>query len=515
MGMPLVFPVMVLLSASAWFTFYGAYQKGLDAQQRGDHAQAVQAFRQAIALEPQPGQQVKTYGLNFLPTYYPYLHMAQACLALGDRAGAEKALASADSFNVEPAVDRERLRRALMSHSPVEAPAQQPAAVETPTKVLSPMAPPGPTPDPVATPLASVRTSPAPALSRVVPAADNAPSPVRSEPRNPAPVEVPPAAPIVAPALPVRHGWGWPLAGFTLLAGLGTAWRLRHRVQAEPQVGSDPNLQRQFGPFRPLLRLGQGGCACAYLGVHRSSGLEVAIKVPHHHLVQDPQFRARFQREAALGAALDHPGICKVLASSADPEDPWLAMDYCRGVTLEAHLRQHGPLPLDQALRLAAEIAAAMAYAHANSVVHRDLKPANIMLEEAGVRVMDFGIARVLDTTRTTSTMFIGTPAYAAPESLQNPQVGPPADRYALGLILFEMLAGRQAFQGHSPFQVLEAHRTQPLPSLAALRPGLSVPLLNLVERLCHKLPAERPEDGETLRCLTEIQVSPSEQPPA
>ncbi|WLT33560.1 serine/threonine-protein kinase [Geothrix sp. PMB-07] len=282
-----------------------------------------------------------------------------------------------------------------------------------------------------------------------------------------------------------------------------------------PPIGSDPNLHRDFGPYRALRLLGEGGSASAYHGIHRVTGAEVAIKVPHRHLAQDPLFRARFRREASLGARLQHPHLVSILTPDIREDDLWLAMAFVKGITLEGYLRRAGPLPIPQVIHLAIDIAEAIAHAHEQSVVHRDLKPANIMLNQDGALVMDFGIARVLDAGGVTSTMFLGTPAYAAPECLVNPQVGPPADRYALGLILFEMLTGHPPFSGSSPFQILESHRVGPLPDLAEIRPETPRMLVNLVKRLCQKDPSERPEDGETLVCLRGMKAIASWPPPS
>ena len=182
-------------------------------------------------------------------------------------------------------------------------------------------------------------------------------------------------------------------------------------------------------------------------------------------------------------------------------------MHFVRGTTLESFLRTHPSLPVPQVIHIAADVAEAIAYAHTKGVVHRDLKPANIMIGEAGAVVMDFGIARVLDTTMTATTMFIGTPTYSAPESIVNPRVGPPADRYALGIILFEMLAGRPPFGGDTTFQILDAQRNQPLPDLSTLRPDTPPRLLRLVQRLCAKQPEDRPEDGETQTILAQLKT--------
>jgi serine/threonine-protein kinase len=127
------------------------------------------------------------------------------------------------------------------------------------------------------------------------------------------------------------------------------------------------------------------------------------------------------------------------------------------------------------------------------------------MLGDQGAVVMDFGIARMLDTTMTSSTMYLGTPLYSAPEGILGARVGPPADRYALGVILFEMLAGHPPFESDTLYRVLEAQRFDPLPDLAEIRPHTPPRLIRLVERLCAKAPEERPEDPETLAILAEL----------
>ena len=207
---------------------------------------------------------------------------------------------------------------------------------------------------------------------------------------------------------------------------------------------------------------------------------------------------------------LDHPRIVRIVDPGPAQGDLWLAMDFIRGHTLEACLAGKGPLAVAEAVAIATDIAEAMAYAHAKGVVHRDLKPGNVMLDGRGAVVMDFGIARMLETNLTTSTMFIGTPLYSAPESVLGPRVGPPADRYALGVMLFEMLAGHQPFQGESTYQILEAQRFQPLPDLKDFRPHTPPRLVRLVERLCAKAPEERPEDMEVLDILRELKVTAS-----
>jgi serine/threonine-protein kinase len=225
----------------------------------------------------------------------------------------------------------------------------------------------------------------------------------------------------------------------------------------------------------------------------------VALKVLHPHRLHDPEFRKRFRQEAKLGALLDHPHLVRILDPGTEGGFGWIAMEYVAGPTLEAHLKQHGPLPLDEVLTIALGIAEAMAYAHACGVVHRDLKPANVILSDQGPKVLDMGIARELDSSGATTTYaFLGTPLYAAPETQLVAKVGPAADRYCLGVILFEMLAGQPPFQGDTPFAIMDQHRSASPPDLGALRelpPGLA----RLIERLMDKDPDQRPGDGEIL----------------
>lgn len=508
----LLLPVCGLAAAQDWTTFYSAYQDGLRAQARGEAPEAVRAFTRAAALAPVPGTRVRTYGLNFLPAYHPYLRLAEAALAAGDLDGAERALDTSARYGKEPAAAREALRAKVQeARRPQPEPvgvAERPAA---PVPAAAPPPPPAPRQEPAPEP-APIPPPPAPRIP---------PRPAPPEVAPPVQAPAPPAPP-PEPARPRRWPW-WALAGAGALLALAAA-RPRRRRAAAPTlkvnphrpgdltadaatvlpVHTDPNLGRRFGPWEARAVLGVGGCATAYLAVHAATGQEAALKLPHRNLVADADFLARFRREAALGALLDHPRIVAILDPGPEEGMPWLAMRFVRGETLEARLSRQPPLTVAEASTLAAQVAEALAYAHGLGVVHRDLKPANLMLGDQGAVVMDFGIARILDGTMTATALFMGTPAYCAPECILTPRVGPAADRYALGIILFEMLAGRPPFKGDTHFQILEAQRSEPLPSLAALRPDLPAPLVRLVERLCAKAPGDRPEDGEILRLLAE-----------
>jgi outer membrane biosynthesis protein TonB len=540
------------LLGQSWTTFYSAYEDGLAAQKQGDHAQAIRAFARAVSLEPNPGSRVKTYGLNFLPSYHPYLRIAESALALGDLTRADSALKDSVRFGKEPAGEREALLARLRQAQQAAAkPAPQPAPVVSvpaqaqPPPVQAQPAPPQPVPSAPA-PASAPSVQPPRPVPIAVKSEKPPPAPAKPEPTvekpaaatpAPSPVPVPAAAAPPVAAVPVSSSASrtplWiGLGALALLAGTAALLlgRTRGRRPRKPAQGTnpyqldfeslegatmvspkrdedDPNVNRAFGPYTTHKVLGRGGCATAYFGTHRETGAEVAIKVPHRHIAADDEFLARFRRESALGALLEHPRIVRIVDPGPREGDPWLAMHFVRGTTLESWLRTHPSLPIPQIIHIASDIAEAIAYAHTKGVVHRDLKPANIMIGETGAVVMDFGIARVLDTTMTSTTMFIGTPTYSAPESIVNPRVGPPADRYALGIILFEMLAGRPPFGGDTTFQILDAQRNQPLPDLSALRPDTPPRLLRLVQRLCAKHAEERPEDGETQTILAGLKV--------
>lgn len=512
------------LVAQEQATFYAAYQDGLEAEQAGRWREGAAAFRRAVALRPRPAERVFTYGNNLLTGYHPRLHLARCLVELGELEAAAGQLALAQE---EPATEREGLAQRIRDLRP-KAPVPPPATPQAQPEPAPAPAMPVPAPEtggssdspipPKAEELRPTALPRPPAAPRLEPTVVAAPPPAL--PPQPSP-ELP-ALPLGPQPLPARALWlGGGVLGLFLLA---LAWRVRQRLSwrgrglpGPPPPDSGP-APIQVGPYRLDRRLGRGGFSDTFLAHHRLSGQEVALKLPHPHRADDPEFRGRFRQEARLGALLDHPNLVRILDPGPSEGAPYLAMEYVPGEGLDQHLRTHGALPLLQAVAIARQVAGAMAHAHAHGVVHRDLKPGNILLTEHGVKVMDLGIARVMDAaTVTTTYAFLGTPLYAAPEAQLKTHVGPAADRYSLGVILFQMLAGEPPFCGETPFEILDHHRSTLPPDLAALRPDTPEPLARLVARLLDKEADQRPEDAEVCRVLVELEADlsvPAAAPP-
>jgi tRNA A-37 threonylcarbamoyl transferase component Bud32 len=245
-------------------------------------------------------------------------------------------------------------------------------------------------------------------------------------------------------------------------------------------------------------RLGEGGDATVYRAEDRHLQRTVAIKFLRPELRADPAFVARFEREARSAAQLNHPHIVPVYDYGEAAGTYYLVMEYLAGGDLRARLRRGTPLPLDFALRLAAEVAEALGAAHALGIVHRDIKPANILLtDDEHAKVTDFGIAKILALPALTATAaLLGTPHYLAPEQATGDPITPATDVYALGVVLFEMLAGQRPFEGESFIQVAMQHLHVPPPALEALNPAVPPAVAALVARALAKDPAARFADG-------------------
>ncbi len=212
-------------------------------------------------------------------------------------------------------------------------------------------------------------------------------------------------------------------------------------------------------------RLGSGGMAVVYRATDRVLHRDVAVKVLRD-TADDETDRLRFTTEARTLAALSHRHLVMVLDAGTTGDQPFLVMELVEGVTLSQRIAD-GPLPPDEVAVIGAQLADALAYAHDRGVIHRDVKPGNVLLGAGGVKLADFGIARLVgDTVRHTKTgQAIGTAAYISPEQVLGHDVTPAADVYALGLVLLEVLTGERAYPGSSTEAALaRLHRPPHVP---------------------------------------------------
>jgi serine/threonine protein kinase len=243
-------------------------------------------------------------------------------------------------------------------------------------------------------------------------------------------------------------------------------------------------------------------------------GRLVAVKVVTRGHAGGPELPARLRREARAAGSLQHPGIAVVHGSGVHDGLPFLVMELLSGENLAEVLARHpAGLPAGTAVRLMAEVAGALAYAHEHGVVHRDVKPANIMLLAGGsAKVCDFGIARVADgsTQITRDGAILGTPAYMAPEQWRGETAGAPADLYALGATLHALLTGAPPFPGQALELLRHQHLNATPPHLNALRTGMPPGLGDLLQRLLAKDPASRPATATDVReALSSLGAAP------
>lgn len=248
------------------------------------------------------------------------------------------------------------------------------------------------------------------------------------------------------------------------------------------------------GPYRIVAKLGQGGMATVFKSYHPALDRFVAIKVLHPAFKEDPNFLARFQREARVVAKLDHPNIVPIYDYAEHEGLSYLVMKFIEGRTLKATLTEH---QLDQArgLEVIEAVGEGLSYAHGNGVLHRDIKPSNILLEgDGGIYLADFGLARIAQAGESTlsSDMLLGTPQYISPEQARGESdLDAGTDIYSFGVVIYEMVVGRVPFNADTPFSVIHDHIYTPLPMPRQV--NRSVP--EAVERVLMKALAKDRED--------------------
>ena len=253
---------------------------------------------------------------------------------------------------------------------------------------------------------------------------------------------------------------------------------------------------------------GGGGFATVYRARDERDGRPVALKVLHSFLARTPSIRRRFEREAEMIAHLTHPNIVRLLGyGEVSDGNPYLAMEWIDGPTLAELLRDHGPLAPDEALPILEALASALGAAHAAGVIHRDLNVANVAIADGVVKLLDFGIAKMLEPEEsgagfTTAGTKIGTPHYMAPEQVLGRTIDQRVDVYAFGILIFELLTRRRPFDGRDLAEVEEKQLREPPPAASRFAP-ISAQADAVIRHAMEKDPEKRPAStGDVLAAL-------------
>jgi len=271
----------------------------------------------------------------------------------------------------------------------------------------------------------------------------------------------------------------------------------------------------RIGEYFVRRLVGEGGMGKVYEAEERLSRRRVALKVLRPELGRSEEGRQMFISEMNILAHLDHPNIVRSLSCAEVEGELVMALEYLEGETLRNRLAARGRLPWQEAVAIAAQVAAALGAAHRQEppIVHRDLKPENLMIVAGDrVKVMDFGIAKVMQAIRKSTAHSVGTLQYMSPEQIDAAQVDPRSDLYCLGLVLYEALAGRAPFASESPRELLNLQCTAAPPALPEdVRAQLPRGIERLVLKLLEKAPADRPASAEEVLAALEPFVTASE----
>jgi eukaryotic-like serine/threonine-protein kinase len=270
---------------------------------------------------------------------------------------------------------------------------------------------------------------------------------------------------------------------------------------------------KRLGPYEILSAVGAGGMGEVYRARDTRLDRIVAVKIVPDHLSDRAELRERFEREARTIASLNHPHICVLFDIGHQDGIDFLVMEYLEGETLAERLKK-GPLPLEQVLKNAIEIADALDKAHRKGITHRDLKPGNIMLTKSGAKLLDFGLAKLRQETApanialsklptedgvTAQGTILGTLQYMAPEQLEGKQADARTDIFAFGVVVYEMATGKKAFEGKSSASVIGAILKDDPPPISSLQPMTPQALDRVVKRCLAKEPDERCQSAKDL----------------
>jgi len=259
----------------------------------------------------------------------------------------------------------------------------------------------------------------------------------------------------------------------------------------------------QFDHFQIQAHMAQGGMSDIYRAFDLVHHREVVIKIPDQSMLGDPAQFERFQRELEVMKSLDHPVILKGLGSGKYNRIPYLVTEFVEGQSLRTLMESSASLPTDEAVSLIRKIADGMAYCHQNEVIHRDLKPENILITaDKQPVIMDFGLALTKGSHRVTYSNLsatMGTPDYMAPEQIEGQRGDQRTDIYALGTIMYELLAGKTPFTGDTNMAVMAQHLNGTAPSLDKVNPSVSPQIAAIVATCLARNPEDRYTDMNAL----------------
>ncbi|MGV8057673.1 MAG: CHASE2 domain-containing protein [Smithellaceae bacterium] len=287
------------------------------------------------------------------------------------------------------------------------------------------------------------------------------------------------------------------VAGTTQIFGLSGA------KKEATVIMDNTEIKPTLGRYEIVKELGRGAMGTVFLGKDPRINREVAIKTLRYEEIDTEQLaevKKRFFREAEAAGKLSHPNIVTIFDVGEDYDIAYMAMELLDGSDMAKYCRKENLLPLKEIIRVVSCVASALDYAHANGIVHRDIKPANIMILNNGeVKVADFGIARVMATSKTQTGVVLGTPSYMSPEQIAGKKVDGRSDLFSLGVVLYELITGEKPFQGDSIATLMYNITSSAPPAIKDLSPDIPEKLVPIVEKLLTKDVDTRYQTGKLL----------------